>query len=257
MKVYSLYLSTLTSTTIGAVFNATITGNGTTLTSSSVSSGTVAVNQYVVILGQVIQITAVNANVYTLSKTINNGANNATANAYISYTNNSSPTKYTPINKTNLSQMKWNINWREIFGNRNGECRVRVRFISSSSTSLNWQQNIGSLRATFQSTCSNSNSGFNLGCIRPQSDFTSSTANTTYLDLDTTQANGSTIIIPNTTSDFYISILDSSEQPMVNIPDYQIWLLFDTDDEDPFVSQDTPISLSKTNLINPSIYNPR
>ena len=45
--------------------------------------------------------------------------------------------------------MEWNINWREIFGNRNGECRVRVRFISSSSTSLNWQQNIGSLRATF------------------------------------------------------------------------------------------------------------
>ena len=44
---------------------------------------------------------------------------------------------------------------------------------------------------------------------------------------------------------------------MVNIPDYQIWLLFDTDDEDPFVSQDTPISLGKTNLITPSIYNPR
>ena len=256
MKVYSLYLSTLSGTTIGAVFTATITGNGLSLTSSAVS-GTVVANQYVVVLGQVVQITAVNANVYTLSKTVNGGANNATANSYIAYTINSTPPKYAPINKTNLSQMKWNINWREIFGNRIGECRVRVRLISSSSTALNWQQNIGSLRATFQSTCSNSNYGFNLGCIRPQSDFTSPTANTTYLDLDSTQANGSTIIIPNTNSDFYLSILDASEAPMVNIPDFQVWLLFDTDDEDPFVSSDSPMPITKSSLITPSIYNPR
>lgn len=254
MKVYSLYLSTLSGTTICSVFTATITGNGTTLTSSSVS-GTIDVGQNIVVLGQVVQITQENGNVYTLSQTVNGGVDNNTANSYISYTINPSPTKYTPIDKNNLSQTKWNINWREIFGNRVGECRVRVKFISSSSSSLNWQQNIGSLRASFQSTCSNSNSGFNLGCIRPQIDFTSATANTTYLDLDTTQSNGSTIIIPNTNNDFYITILNASEQQMVNIPEFQVWLLFDTDDEDPSVSSDSPQAL--TNLITPTMYYPR
>jgi len=253
MKVYSLYLSTLTGTNIGATFNATITGNGTTLTlaSGTTAIGQVVANQYVVVLGQVVQITAVNSGVYTLSQTVNGGNNNSTVNAYISYTLSGSPPKYTPINKQNLSQLKWTINWREIFGNRNGECRVRVRLISSSSSAINWPQNTGSLRATFQSTCSNSNAGFNLGYIRPQSDYTSGTANTTYLDLDTTQANGSTIIIPNSNSDFYLTILNAAEQPMVNIPEYQVWLLFDTDDEDPLCS-----SIDIDGAL-PTIYNPR
>ena len=255
MKVYSLYLSTLAGTTTGAVFTATITFNGLALTSSSVTSGSVVLYQYLVVLGQVVQITAINSNVYTLSKVVNGGVNNSTANSYIAYTINPSPTKYTPVNKSNLSQLRWSINWREIFGNRNGECRVRVRLISSSSSALNWQQNIGSLRASFQSTCSNSSSGFNLGYIRPQSDFTSSTANTTYLDLDTTQSNGSTIIIPNTNNDFYLTILDSTEQPMTNIPEYQVWLLFDTDDEDPLITTD--LTVFNTNTAVPSIFNSR
>jgi hypothetical protein len=228
MKTYSLYLSTLAGSTIGAIFTATITDNGTTLTSTS-GTGVVAVNQYLVILGQELQITAVNATVFTLSKTVNGGANSAISNSYISYTINANSGKYAPINKYNLSQLKWNINWREIFGNDVGECRVRAKLISNSSKSFNWIQNTGSLRASFQSNYSNCTSGFNLGCIELQTDPSASTANTTYLKLDTSQGKGSTIFIPNTNSDFYLSIFDSAGQLMLNVPEYEVWLYFDTD----------------------------
>jgi hypothetical protein len=219
----------------------------------AITSGSLAINQYIVVNGSVNQISALGSGTggtgwYSLSTST---ITNTTINVFTSYTLQSNPPKYAPIAKTNLSQIKWSINWKEIFGNRQGECRVRVRLISSSSTSLNWASNTGSLRASFQSTCANSNAGFNLGYIRPQSDYTSGTSNTTYLDLDTTQSNGSTIIIPNTNGDFYLTIFNSSELPMTGVPDYQVWILFDTDDENPLEYNDSKdVQLS-------SIYKPR
>ena len=157
--------------------------------------------------------------------------------------------KYAPTDKTNLANVRWNINWREIFGNRQGECRVRCRFISASSTgALTWAANVGSLRATFASNSSNSTNGFNIASVRPQNDSTGT--NFTYLDSDTTTAVGTSMIIPNTSGDFSIFLLNSNETPMVNVPNYQIWLYFDVDDEEPYYKGD-----STNNL--PSIYNPR
>lgn len=149
----------------------------------------------------------------------------------------------TPIKVNGISQVKWNVNWKEIFGNRTGECRVRTRMLSSSGT-LSWAANTGSLRVSLQSTSSNCSNGLNLGCLRPQSDYTGS--NVTYLDVDTTMSSGVTIIIPNTNNDFYVSLYDKDEKLMTtNAPtSYQLWLFFDCDDEDP-------------NVGDGSIYNPR
>ena len=124
---------------------------------------------------------------------------------------NNSPLKYAPTNKSNLSQVKWTINWREIFGTSSGECRIRARLILQSSTNINWISNVGTLRATFASNTSNSTNGFNIGCVRPQNDFSSSTANVTYIDCDTTTGNGSTMVIPNSNGDFTISLFNSIE----------------------------------------------
>ena len=147
--------------------------------------------------------------------------------------NNGNNIKYTPsfINNS-LNSAKWFINWREIFQNRIGEARLRARFISNSSPSLSWVSNIGSIRATLQSTSSNCSNGFNIGSVRPQSDYTSGTTGVTYLDCDTTQTLGSTMIIPNSSYELNIILLDKTEQPMQNVPDYQLWLYFDCDDED-------------------------
>jgi hypothetical protein len=247
MRVYSLYLSTLTGQPTLAVFTGTI--NGSTLTVTSVSYGSLAVGQsFYTASGNLISITGFitgsgGSGNYSVSAT----ATNATSTTYSSFSATQNVSKFAPTNKTNLAQVKWNINWREIFGNRNGECRVRTRFISSSSTAISWVANNGTLRATFSSNTSNSTNGFNLGFVRPQSDYTSGTNNTTYLDYDSTTSNGMTMIIPNSNGDFTISLFDRSETLMVNVPEYQVWLYFDVDDENPFLTDEKL----------PTIFNPR
>ena len=137
-----------------------------------------------------------------------------------------------PTNKSNLAQVRWNINWREIFDGRQGFCRVRCKLLSASSNALTWAANTGSVRATFQSVSTSASNGFNLGYVRPQSDYTSGAANTTYLDLDTLTSNGATIAIPNSNNDFVISLLNSTESQMVSVPEYQIWFYFEVDEDD-------------------------
>jgi len=134
-----------------------------------------------------------------------------------------------PYDKSNLNNVKWNINWKEIFGSATGKCNVRVKVVSASATNLTFANNIGSVRASFASNYQNSTNGFNLGCVLPVLDNTSATANTTYLDCDTRATKGITMIIPTTNNDFTISFLNSSEGVMTNVPEYQIWLYFDKD----------------------------
>jgi hypothetical protein len=78
--------------------------------------------------------------------------------------------------------------------------------------------------------------------VRPSSDFTSGTANTTYLDADTTTAGGVSMVIPNTNGDFYITLLNANESLMINVPEYQLWLYFDVADENPIDSNNDPYS---------------
>jgi hypothetical protein len=253
MKVYSLYLSTLTGCTINAVFTGTV--SGLTLTVTTVTSGSIAVGQYVVINGVVNSI-ASGSGPYTLTNSVSSNITNASQ--FISYTPASQLPKYAPTNKTigaNLNAMKFSINWKEIFGNRIGNARVRVRFISSSGSLLNWNANIGSLRGSLMSNFSNCTNGFNLGSVRPQSDYTATSGTYAYLDVDTTTSNGASIIIPNSNQDFYLNVVNSSENPMSNVPEYQIWLLFDADNEDPYTSNDT--FSSNANTFVPTIFNPR
>ena len=162
---------------------------------------------------------------------------------YLSTNTNTSSLK--PANKTNLNNVKWTINWREIFGNREGECRVRVKLISNSVKTLTWSANVGSVRASFASNYQNSTNGFNLGAVLPQLDnsaITTSTATTTagitttnttlttYLECDTISTNGVSMIIPKTNTDMILTFLNANETAMVNFPEYQIWLYFDVNE---------------------------
>lgn len=143
---------------------------------------------------------------------------------YLSTNTNTSSLK--PANKTNLNNVKWNINWREIFGNKEGECRVRVKVTSASATNLTWSANVGSIRASFASNYQNSTNGFNLGAVLPQLDTTTATL-TSYLDCDTRPTTGVSMIIPKTNTDFTLSFYNANETAMANVPEYQIWLYFD------------------------------
>lgn len=146
--------------------------------------------------------------------------------------------KNPPLSTAGFARTTWNVNWREIFGNRTGECRVRARLISQS-TNLASTHAHGSLRASFSSNTSNGFDGFNIGAIRPLLDYTSSPNNYTYLDHDSTNTHGSTIIIPNSNGPFTVSLCDIYEGYMSVVPAFQLWLYFDVDDENPTVNDKT------------------
>ena len=222
MKSYSLYLSTMTGTNIQSVFTGTITGINT-LTVAENTSGTVAANQYVVINGKVNFITNVNAGALTLQNSV---STTTTVSVYISYTLQSNPPKYTPTFKSNLATVKFNINWKEIFGDKVGECRIRAKFISESYALLTWENNVGSIRLSLSSNSSNSTNGFNIGMICPKTETLA-----TYLDCDTLTSQGcGSCIIPTNNQEFTVTILDNTENLMANVPDYQLFLYFDVDD---------------------------
>ena len=134
-----------------------------------------------------------------------------------------------PVDKTNLNNVKWSINWREIFGSKEGEYKVRIKLFSASNKNLTWANNVGSVRASFSSNYQNSTNGFNLGSVNPVLDNTTGTANTCYLDCDTRATQGVSMIIPKTNADFSITFFNASETAMVNVPEYQIWLYFDVE----------------------------
>ena len=187
-----------------------------------------------------------------------------------------------PPTKLGIFSWKWQVNWREIFGDRKGYARVRARIVSVESV-FNYfytqNANTGSIRCSLQSNTSNVSNGLNLGLVKPVIDSTyvynmSSASNggsnlfplywktPSMLELDTTLTNGTTCIIPHTSSsELVITVLDSTESPMtiqgiIGAPsaptplpsiypttdkngqylfDFQIWLYFDVDDEDPAV----------------------
>ena len=130
-------------------------------------------------------------------------------------------------------QLKLSVNWKEIFGDKTvGECKLRVKLISIASTPalLPFTSSVGSLRASFASNTCSSTNGYNIGSVIPVTQLsTSSTAVLTYLECDTTNTPGSSILIPNTNGDFTITFLNNSETIMSNVPDFQIWFYFDVD----------------------------
>ena len=136
-----------------------------------------------------------------------------------------------------MSRIKWNINWREIFGTRTGECNVRVKLISISDEFV-WDTSIGSIRGTFASNTSNTSNGVVLAPLTPQYPHDQIVTSFSYMEADTLGTNGVTIVIPNTNMDFTVSLLGPTETFLTGMLDYQLWLYFDVFDENPLLVGD-------------------
>ena len=175
-----------------------------------------------------------------------------TYSAYFSTTSTVNPPIGEFTTNNPRSNWSWNINWKKIFGNRVGECRVRGNMLSQSSQGLLMRNGevapvtiltYGSLRANFLSNTSDTTNYLNLGLIRPVLDPTEVPVNANgvltpfcCLEFDTTKTSGVSMVIPdymNQSSIFNIQILDDTENLMQRVPDYQIWLYFDVDDDIP------------------------
>ena len=100
-------------------------------------------------------------------------------------------------------------------------CKVRFRLISTITNTI-----ICSIRASLQSNTSNVNYGLNLGNIKVKKDVYTKT---NYLKCNTLDIDGFTMIIPTIDSSILtLSIYDNNETLLTTLPNYSIWLYFDT-----------------------------
>jgi hypothetical protein len=134
--------------------------------------------------------------------------------------------------KTNLAACKWNIDWARIFPADviDKDCIVRTKLISKEviATTLVYDSNVGTTRASFSSVYQNSNNGVILGLLIPQD---GPAVNSTYHALltDTTQTNGVRIKVPNNNGYFTITFFDMAEAPLTssNLTDYNVEFYFE------------------------------
>ena len=122
----------------------------------------------------------------------------------------------------------WNINWNSIFSTtkKQEKCKVRFRFISTNTNTIT-NTGISSIRASLQSNTSKITNGFNLGSILVKRD---NYTQTNYLEGNTLDTDGFTMIIPNVDNSILtLSIYDANETLLTILPNYNIWLYFDTD----------------------------
>lgn len=136
--------------------------------------------------------------------------------------------KYAPVNSANLANVTWNINWKEIFGDFEGDVNVRVKLVSASGTFISDSlSNLsGSVRGSFTCPYSNNQNGVNLSNIFPVIDPT--IASKIYFLADsTTNAAGVTIKAPTSNQNLTIQLIKADEASIATLLNYQIWLYFD------------------------------
>ena len=157
-----------------------------------------------------------------------------------------SQTNKSTANLSNLASVSWKVNWKEIFGNRTGACRVRAKFQTQAQT-LAYGYTFGTLRCNLASASSNCSNGLVLGQLTL---FNDGASGTNYkMTCDTTMmTNGVSMIIPNTNSDLTINLLDNTENTFIgtvtgntfNITSYMLTLYFDVDEDEPTLKMDAP-----------------
>ena len=156
-------------------------------------------------------------------------------------TTSSTPTsnQSVPVDKTNLNNVRWNLNWDEIFRGQNKKyryCRLRLKLLSSSwsAVSTDWDTYLGYLTCNIPSLTSGFGSYGTV--IAPTSAIDCPTTGTAThcMQLDTTPEPGVDIMVPTGNSDFTLTFnrMDlSSGLRISNIYDYQVFLYFELYDE--------------------------
>ena len=141
-------------------------------------------------------------------------------NLYLSTLSSINP----PLNKSNLANVHWNIDWSTLFNKKTGTSQVYVK-LKSQKTVLLYDMNatMGTLRSNFSSPNSLVTNGVVIGLIDITEDPTDATLN--YFFVENEQ--GITIDIPQFNSDFSVSFMDMTETLFLeNIPEYEIMLTF-------------------------------
>ena len=149
---------------------------------------------------------------------------------YTMYLSTLTPNGYSlsPIDVSNKASVKWNVDWTKLFGVLAGDCFVRIRLVSKQKTvaSLQYDNNLGTVRCSFNTSYQQLNSSVVIGTLNV-TQFSSNQFN--CLACDTSMTQGVRIRIPSSSNSFYINLVGLNETLLdpISTPDYQVQFDFE------------------------------
>lgn len=141
------------------------------------------------------------------------------------------------INKNNLANVTWLLDWDTIFHGKTGLCKVSVNMVSKKNTATTdlWNSKVGIISANFTSPyCLNSN-GFPVSTLNrnqyveiTSDGTTTSTAYVSYFQSNNTQNTVLPVInIPTGKREFTITMNDTTGTLISSFPEYNIFFYFE------------------------------
>jgi hypothetical protein len=143
--------------------------------------------------------------------------------------------QYKPVNKSNLANVTWNVNWRDVFSpdDEGKPMMVRIRVLSRNvaAASAVWNTSIGSIRCNLPNKNSNSTNGLFLSLLYWGINPTTGTGQH-IIDVTTLSDNGVESYVPIGTQNFNIQFLNLAETQLAstNVAEYNIIFHFEIDD---------------------------
>lgn len=140
--------------------------------------------------------------------------------------------QYKPLDKTNLSNVSFNINWREIFRSEDSgkPMIIKIKMNSQNVAAANapWDSTIGTVRCNLPSFNFNGNNSLVLALLNIVDNPTTGTGQH-VIDVDTTQTRGVLSYVPLGTSVLNIQFYGLDETLLSNgkIDDYGIYFEFE------------------------------
>ena len=144
--------------------------------------------------------------------------------------------QYKPVSKTNLANVTWNVNWRDVFSpdDEGKPMRVRIRVLSKNvaSASAAWDTSIGSIRCNLPDKRSNSTNGLILGLLGWIDNPTTGSGQH-IIDVNTLSDYGVESYVPIGTQNFSVQFLDITETQLAssNVAEFNILIMFEIDDK--------------------------
>ena len=142
-----------------------------------------------------------------------------------------------PINRTNLANCSWIVDWDSIFHGKTGLCKVTVNMVSKKGAVPDtWNSTVGIMSANFSSNYAVNNNGFPLTPLT-RNQYVEVTLDATsdyvaayvyYYAASSVQNNISPVInIPTGKNLFTIMMSDTSGNYIPNFPEYNVFLYFE------------------------------
>jgi hypothetical protein len=137
-----------------------------------------------------------------------------------------------PINKSNLSNVIWYIDWDTIFHGKTGTCKITANMISKvGATPDTWNSTVGSMNASFSSNYALLSNAFPITALNRNQYIEVGVSTTTYVYYfqanNLQNSSAPTINIPSGKIPFNIMMLDTFGNYITNFPEYQVYLYFD------------------------------